>query len=452
MHSISREEIVAVLDALDAAVDRACELSFDALTTPERLRILERLEQVARRMPVPQHALINQLAEQSDETELGGRLPRALADRLRITRGEAARRVAEAADLGERRALTGQPLPPLMTATGEAQRAGRIGGAHVQVIRTFLHRLPSCVDTETRDKAEAHLAKLATGFRPDQLAKLADRLTDCLNPDGEFSDDDRARRRGLTMTKQDIDGMSRLCGWVTPELRATLEAIWAKLAAPGMCNPEDDAPVIDVAVQDAVRRDTRSNAQRNHDGLNAALRALLASGELGQHNGLPATIIVSTTLKDLESAAAKALTGGGTLLPMSDVIRLARHAHHYLAIFDKGRAIGLYHTKRLASPGQRIVLYAKDRGCTRPGCDVPGYNCEVHHIDEWANCGTTDVNKLTFACGQDHPLVQPSGWTTRKRNDGTTEWIPPPHLDYGQPRTNSYHHPEELLCEDEDEP
>jgi Domain of unknown function (DUF222) len=44
---------------------------------------------------------------------------------------------------------------------------------------------------------------------------------------------------------------------------------------------------------------------------------------------------------------------------MSDVIRLASHAHHYLAIFDHGKAIGLYHTKRLASPGQRIVLYAQ---------------------------------------------------------------------------------------------
>jgi Domain of unknown function (DUF222) len=43
---------------------------------------------------------------------------------------------------------------------------------------------------------------------------------------------------------------------------------------------------------------------------------------------------------------------------MSDVIRLASQAHHYLAIFDKGRALALYHTKRLASPAQRIVLYA----------------------------------------------------------------------------------------------
>jgi hypothetical protein len=72
-------------------------------------------------------------------------------------------------------------------------------------------------------------------------------------------------------------------------------------------------------------------------------------------------IIVSTTLKDLESAAGKGLTGGGSLLPMSDVIRMARHAHHYLAVFDKGQALALCHTKRLASPGQRIMLYA--HGC-----------------------------------------------------------------------------------------
>ena len=87
--------------------------------------------------------------------------------------------------------------------------------------------------------------------------------------------------------------------------------------------------------QDAIEHDARSTAQRNHDALTAAGRALLASGDLGQHNGLPATIIVTTTLRELEAGAGKALTGGGTLLPMGDVIRLASHAHHYLCIFDK---------------------------------------------------------------------------------------------------------------------
>src|SRR5258708_5296216 len=98
----------------------------------------------------------------------------------------------------------------------------------------------------------------------------------------------------------------------------------------------------------------------------------LALRRTRQHNGFPASIVVTTTLQELEAGAGKALTGGGTLLPMSDVIRLATHAHHYLAIFDKGKAPGLYHTKRLASPAQRIVLYARDRGCSFPGCAIPG--------------------------------------------------------------------------------
>ena len=452
MLASDRDEVGAALDALDTALDRVGALSFDALTNPERLNVLVRLEQVARRLPVPGHALINQLAEQADREELGARLPDALADRLHITPGAARRRIAEAAALGPRRALTGEPLPPLLTGTAARQCAGDIGAGHIRVIRQFLNQLPSAVDIGTRVAVEAHLSKLAAEHRPDDLAKLAEQITAYINPDGTYTDEDRARRRGLTLGRQGLDGMSELRALLTPEARAGIEAVLAKTAAPGMCNPDDDAPVVDGPPDDdAVQRDSRSPAQRNHDGLNAALRALLASGDLGQHNGLPATIVVTTTLNDLEAAAGTALTGGGGLLPMSDVIRMARHAHHYLAIFDRGQAVGLYHTKRLASPGQRIVLYAKDRGCTRPGCTVPGYWCEVHHVEDWATTHRTDVNTLTLACGGDHPLVGPAGWTTRKNARGDTEWVPPAHLDHGQPRVNSYHHPEKILAADDDD-
>jgi hypothetical protein len=184
-------------------------------------------------------------------------------------------------------------------------------------------------------------------------------------------------------------------------------------------------------------------------------RAVLASGQLGQHNGLPCTLIVSTTLQELESAAGHAVTAGGTLLPMSDVIRLASHAHHYLVVYDKhtGQTLYLGRSKRLASPGQRIVLHAKDRGCSCPGCTVPGYGCQVHHAElDWGKGGLTNIDDLTFACGPDNRLVTENGWKTRKRRDGRTEWIPPSHLDTGQTRVNNYHHPEKyLLPEDEDD-
>src|SRR6201999_3951815 len=133
------------------------------------------------------------------------------------SRAEPPRRVHAAADLGERRALNGEPLSPALPATAAAQRNGELGAGHVAVIRGFVHRLPDFVDIETRAKAEAQLAHLGGEHRPDELAKLADKLTDCLNPDGDFTDVDRARRRGLSIGKQDIDGMSPVSGYLTPE-------------------------------------------------------------------------------------------------------------------------------------------------------------------------------------------------------------------------------------------
>jgi len=214
--------------------------------------------------------------------------------------------------------LTGEPLAPQLAATAAAQRQGRIGDGHVKVIRSLLAALPAEVDVCTREAIDADLADKAGGYRPDELAKYAQRIIDWLHPDGDYREQERLRKRGLTLGKQDHDGMSRISGLLTPQLRAAPEAMLAKLAAPGACNPEDENPVVDATPdQDAVRRDHRTTAQRNHDGLLAGLRGLLASGELGQHNGLPVSIVVTATLADLEAAAGKALTGGGTLLPMA---------------------------------------------------------------------------------------------------------------------------------------
>src|ERR1700759_2025020 len=205
-----------------------------------------------------------------------------------------------------------------------------------------------------------------------------------------------------------------------------------------MCNPDDDTACVDGAPsQQAIDGDTRSPAQRHHDALNAALRALLAGGEVGRHNGLPASIIVTTTLDELEATAGRGLTGGGTLLPISDVIRLTRHAHQYLAIFDNGKPLALYHTKRLASVAQRIVLYAKDRGCSAPGCTVPGYLCELHHCTPYCRCRENNIDNLTLACGP-HNTPADHGWITRRNQRAQPEWIPPPPLDRGQPRVNTF--------------
>ena len=65
MRSSSREEIVEDFDALEADFDRALDLSFDALTTPERLAMLEALREDAPSAAGIEHALINQVSEQA---------------------------------------------------------------------------------------------------------------------------------------------------------------------------------------------------------------------------------------------------------------------------------------------------------------------------------------------------------------------------------------------------
>jgi hypothetical protein len=85
---------------------------------------------------------------------------------------------------------------------------------------------------------------------------------------------------------------------------------------------------------------------------------------------------------------------------------------------------------------------------------VPAYLTEVHHDKPYAQTQQTDIADLTLRCGPHHELITSGGWRTRKRHDGTTETLPPPHLDHGQTRINRYHHPEQLLRDtgdDEDE-
>ena len=165
-------------------------------------------------------------------------------------------------------------------------------------------------------------------------------------------------------------------------------------------------------------------------------RALLASDTLGSHNGLPVTLVITTTLQELQSGQGHAVTGGGSLLPMSEVIRQAGAAQHYLAVFDKhtDRPLYLGRAKRCASPAQRLMLYAKDRGCSFPGCTAPAYHSQVHHaVTDWADGGHTDITEETLACGPHNRRVKPGAWKTRKRKDGRTEWLPPAQLDWAPP-------------------
>ena len=446
----ARDAVRAELDAVEAAYERLRAVATDLVGNAFRIEIAERLEAQQRASRGLSYRMFGEIADPPDglgdpELPVGVKIRDVLASRLRLTAAEARRRFRVAARIRPRRSLAGPPLEAELPELAAAVEAGQVGDDHIVAVCRGLDRLPASVPAAEKQKAERTLVRHAREQDSQFVTVIGTVIADCLNPDGTFTDEDRARRRSLVLGRQGPDGMSRLSGWLDPEARAYLEAI-AAVVRPGRHQPEGEP-----------ERDRRSPEQRCHDALKLALKTAIGSGGLGRHRGAPVSVVVTTTLAELEQAARAAVdpavpmppparTGGTGRLPMSDLIRLASESIHYLAVFENHSERPLYlgRSRRLATADQRIIGYARDRGCTKPGCFVRGYDCEIHHACEWSAGGATDADNLFFGCATDHAAATDGTYTTTVTEDGRIGWSD----GTGPPRVNDVHHPERLLGDD----
>ena len=390
-----------------------------------------------------------------------------LALLLRIDAREAQARVARAADLGPRFALTGQPLPPILSATADAVAAGAVSTGQVQVIIECLDAIASDAPAGVWPVAERVLLAAAEHESPRELRRTAAELLARLDPDGvEPAETQIERRRGFSLMKH-RDGSSSPRGLWTAEVTAQWEAILDSLAAP---QPAGDQP------------DDRTASQRRHDAMGDAALRLLTSATLPANAGVPVTVLATITLSELTAAAAAgsrrcrrttdaaiqlgrvaraaginlrrreidlggesggvALLGHGQLISAAQLLRIACDAAVIPVVFNEAGGVLAYgRERRLASRGQRLALVARDGGCTFPGCDRPAAWTEVHHIHEWAAGGATDLDNMVLLCRFHHRHFAAVGWQVRMSADGLPEWIPPPWLDHQRrPVRNTVHH------------
>jgi hypothetical protein len=396
----------------------------------ELLAAIADLEAELARVQYRQLAVLAELNSRNVPGALGLRgLPDLVMAQLRCTRVEARRRAQAVQRFGARRALTGETLDPQLAATAEAFSAGEIGCEHAAAIADTVEAIPTADRAEHAAQVETTLLEHARTVDPRTIRLLGQRILAHLDPDGPSPDQQRQQQahRRLSLTRQ-ADSVGLLDGQLTPTCQAVWEAILTPLAAR---RPDD-----------ALGPDDRTAAQRMHDAFEEAGRRLLATGGLPDHAGLPAQLIITMSLTDLERRAGRATTHHGGTLTITDALRLAAQGNVLPVVLDQAGDILAYgRGRRLASPGQRKALFARDRGCTFPGCDRSAANSEIHHTTDWSHGGHTNLNTMTIACGHHNNEAPKQGWRTVMLN-GAPHWQPPPWHPTQQPQRNYLHHPE----------
>jgi hypothetical protein len=223
------------------------------------------------------------------------------------------------------------------------------------------------------------------------------------------------------------DGSGRLEGECTPELAEHLDVVFDALAGP---KPAQDGA-----------QDPRTAAQRRHDALLDAFTYLARTDALPNTGGVQATIVLTMSEQSYLTGTGLALTSHGALIPAREALRWAGADHRILGVMmNSMKAITAYSsTHRTFTEQQRLAIFARDLGCSFPGCDAPPGWTQIHHITDWAHGGPTSIDNGTLICRNDHRNRIREGWRAEMIN-GRVGWKPPPHIDPDQkPRFNTLH-------------
>ena len=84
---------------------------------------------------------------------------------------------------------------------------------------------------------------------------------------------------------------------------------------------------------------------------------------------------------------------------------------------DDGTPLDVGRKRRTVSTPLKRALWARDRGCSFPGCANACY-VDAHHLRHWANGGETTLDNLTLLCSHHHRLLHEGGFTVRRDAQG----------------------------------
>jgi hypothetical protein len=331
----------------------------------------------------------------------------------------------------------------------EAAAAGRITLGQARAIRDVVEGLPDSLAQSQQDQAEELLLGAAERLPAETLRGMTDQILDQVAPAAK----DTAEQRQVKLELRDRraaarryfrfggpeDGSIEFRGSLPVVDGVRLKGLVESIAAREYRAAKDVADRAGLAV---------TPDQRLADALLKVVAAAEGSGAEGA--GIPAGATQITVLmreQDLrQRAAGRGLLADGTEVSAGELRRLACDAGFVPVVLGgKSEILDLGRMRRLASPALRHAVALRDGHCAFPGCEVPVYRCELHHIRPWQDGGPTRLDNLVAFCVRHHHLCEPAPsvvdadgyarapdqWRIRIGPDGIPQFVPPRAYDAG---------------------
>ncbi len=439
MYSTSEERVDshplhAAVDTVRTSLEHLIKLIDDGAHTDlgafGLVDTLQQWETLRNTMPVIDRALIQHGTEQGHPGVLSERtMVGVLKNGLRLSAGEAVRRVKAAEHLADRTSMVGEPLPAIREHLSQAQRDGAVTPEQVSLIDQTLRKVAHC-DPERITMGEELLVEQAGKLGFKDLTLFAAKLAEAIDPDGILPCDEKAQHdRRYFRVRQRGDGCWAGEFVLTGKAGQKLATLLSSLTKPqtGSVRPDnaDGSPG-----KKQVLKDERTVGQRKHDAFEALLDALLRGQDVPASGGTPATVLINISWEEFCREFGMGSYADGSPVSARTARDLADQAEIAWCVkTPKGAVLDLYRSRRIASLAQTLALYARDSGCSFPGCDVAPQWCERHHVVAWQDGGNTNIGNLTLVCSFHHHHFAKHGWRCQINADGLPEWIPPKWMD-----------------------
>ncbi len=298
---------------------------------------------------------------------------------------------AEAARTVNLARACGQPRNQVMAA---AVAGGTVSVRKASTALRQLAQVEHDLAPGKREEALASLTQIAqTGYERHVIA-VGRMLMSLAGADRALERDENLLRTLSSLRLVPMpNGMLRIHGQLDPEAGAVLTAALDPLTAPNPCDANGG-------------RDPRPPDRRRAEALIELCRRATAAG-----GAAPATtkaqvvvLIEHDRLADAVRGAGRTL--GGTILSSQTVRKLACDASIIpLVLGSERQPLDVGRTKRLVTPALLAALWARDKGCTFPGCGRPPQWCDAHHIIHWVDGGPTALTNLGLLCQYHHTWV-----------------------------------------------